>query len=106
MGKFKNAINISRTCPNSIILHKGFYGLKSIEEIQTEALISNFTIRLNDTGSTEILMKIRLKDAQIKYWKSTNIIQSQVTSLIKIKGNLQANILALSHKTDIKYKGL
>src|SRR5436305_393199 len=54
MGKFKNAINISRTCPNSIILHKGFYGLKSVKEIQTEALISNFMIRLNDTGPTGI----------------------------------------------------
>ena len=106
MGKFKNAINISRTCPNSIILHKGFYGLKSVEEIQTEALISNFTIRLNDTGPTGISTKIRLKDAQIKYWEPTNIIQSQITDLIKTRGNLQANILALSHKTDIKYKGL
>ena len=61
MGKFKNAINISRTCPNSIILHKGIYGLKSVEEIQTEALVSNFISRLNNTGPTEISTKIKKK---------------------------------------------
>src|SRR5438552_8969826 len=63
-------------------------------------------IRLNDTGPTGISTKIKLKDAQIKYWESTNIIQSQITDFIKTKGNLQANILALLYKTGIKYKDL
>ena len=105
MGKFKNAINMSRTCPNSIVLHKGFYGLKSIEEIQTEALISNFTNRINDTGPMGMSTKIRLKDVQISEWEPSNIIKNYVPNLLKVKGNFQANVLALAHKLGIKYPG-
>ena len=105
MGKFKNAINISKTCPNSIILHKGFYGLKSVEEIQKEALISNLTNRLNDTGPMGISTKIRLKDAQIKNWEPDNILVKYTPYLLKMKGNFQANVLALAHKMGIKYLG-
>ena len=65
MENFKNSINISRTCPNSIMLYKGIYNLKSIWEVQTEAMISNFTNRLNDIGPTGKSTKIRLKYTQI-----------------------------------------
>src|SRR5437762_2668451 len=105
MGKFKNSINISSTCPNSIILYKGIYSLKSIWEIQIEALISNFTNRLNDTETFEKLPKIRLKDVQILNWEPTNIIKVQMSPQFRTKDNLQANILNLAHSLEITYKG-
>src|SRR5271170_7608395 len=52
MGSFKNFINILKICPNSIMLYKGIYGLKSIGEIQLETLLSNFTNRINDIRTT------------------------------------------------------
>ena len=105
MGKFKNAINLSKTCPNSIMTHKGIYGLKSIEEIQAEAQIGNLINRLNDNGPAGISTRIRLKDVQIKEWEPNNILTNHLEGLEKIKGNLQANILALVHKMNIKIEG-
>ena len=75
MGNFKNSINISKTCPNSIMLHKEIYSLKSIWEIQAEAHISNFTNRINDIGNSKISTIIRLKNSQILNWEPINIIK-------------------------------
>ena len=105
MGKFKNAINISSTCPNSVILYKGIYSLKSVWEIQSEALVSNFTNRLNDIGPTGKATKIRLKDAQILNWEPSNIITTHTPQIFKTRGNLQANILTLAHKLGIAHQG-
>ena len=103
MENFKNAINISRTCPNSIMLHKGIYNLKSIWEVQMEALISNFTNRLNNIGPTGKSMKIRLKDAQILNWEPSNIIRTQISNDFSTRGNFQAQALALTHNIGITY---
>ena len=100
MGSFKNSI--SKTCPNSIILHKGIYNLKSVWEIQTEALVSNFTNRLNDIGPIGKSTRIKLKDVQILNWKPTNIVKTKTH--LDTKGNLQAKVLALSHNMNICYQ--
>ena len=105
MGNFKNSINISKTCPNSIILHKGIYNLKSLWEIQTEALISNFTNRLNDIGPAGKSTKMRLKDAQILNWEPTNIIKTRTTDILTTRGNFQAKALVLAHNMEILYQG-
>jgi hypothetical protein len=105
MGKFKNAINISKTCANSIMLHKGIYNLKSIWEIQKEALIANFTNSLNDIGPTGKSTRIRLKDAQILNWEPANIIKIHTTESFSTKGNFQANALILAHSTEIVFQG-
>src|SRR5436305_4342659 len=105
MGNFKNSINISRTYPNSIILHKGIYNLKSIWKVQMEALISNFTNRLNNIGPTGKSTKIRLKDAQILNWKPSNIIRTQTSNNFSIRGNFQAQVLALIYSIGITYQG-
>ena len=105
MGKFKNSINISKTCPNSIILHKGIYSLKSMWEIQAEALISNFTNRINDENKPGISSIIRLKDFQLLNWEPENIIKKHILGSSKIKKNLQANILLLAHNYGITYQG-
>ena len=105
MGKFKNSINVSKTCPNSIILHKGIYNLKSMWEIQAEALISNFTNRINDENKPGISSIIRLKDFQLLNWEPENIIKKHNLESLKIKKNLQANILSLAHSYGITYQG-
>src|SRR5271170_2314708 len=105
MRSFKNSINISKTCPNSIMLHKGIYSLKSMWEIQSEALLSNFTNRINDIGITDLSTRIRLKDAQISNWEPTNIIKTQLSNSFNAKNNFQTNILRLVHDYNIKYQG-
>jgi len=105
MGIFKNSINISKTCPNSIMLHKGIYGLKSMWEIQSEAMISNFANRINcnnDSGTSTIM---RLKDYQIAKWEPKNIIREQIKKATIKKDNLQVNILMLAHSYGITFQG-
>ena len=105
MGKFKNAINISKTCPNSIMLHKGIYNLKSIWEIQTEALIANFTNSLNDIGPTGKSTRIRLKRCTNLKLGTANIIKTHTTESFSTKGNFQANALFLLTVLKLSYQG-
>jgi len=96
MGTFKNSINISSTCPNSVALHKGIYSLKSMWELQNEALISNFTNRINDINNLGTSTIIRFKDFQIANWEPTNILEKRIHDTPKIKNNFQANVLLLA----------
>ena len=86
------------------MLHKGIYNFKSIWKVQMEALISNFTNRLNDIGPTGKFTKIRLKDAQILNWKSSNIIKTQTSNDFSTRGNFQVQALALTHDIGITYQ--
>ena len=103
MRIFKNSINISSTCPNSVALHKGIYNLKSMWDLQNEALISNFTNRINDTNNLGTSTIIRLKDFQIANWEPSNILKKRTYGTFKTKNNFQANVLLLAHDHGISY---
>jgi hypothetical protein len=87
------------------MLHKGIYNLKSIWEIQTEALLSNFTNRINDIGKTGQTTKIRLKDAQILNWEPTNIVKKRIPHFFNTRDNFQIKVLMLAHDHNIIYQG-
>lgn len=97
----KSTAGIAITMPNSVIHHKKIYNIKSIWEIQLENQITNMFNRLNDNGPAGLSTIIRLKQAQIRYWEPSNILQDKVPATVLSKGNFSIQIIKMANKLGI-----
>jgi hypothetical protein len=59
---FENKLKFSFSAPNIILENNLIYNLRSIQDNQVQAKITNFFVQINDQGILGEIMRIRMVD--------------------------------------------
>ena len=101
----KNKLGLARSAPNSICSHMKLLGLRTIWQNQIAHYITELTVHINRQDEVGITTRLRIKEAQLKYMSSDNILSSNSKlENTKLKFNLAYRIICEAKKIGFSFQ--